>query len=261
MSATNFTFSVVMPAFNSGMTISRAVDSVLRQTWPPYELIIINDASNDNTAQVVGTFIREKGPFKVRLVNLEHNRGPAYARNIGWNLATGDYVAFLDSDDEWLANKLLVQLQYLRRLPDIVLLGQTYPSLNKSRTPIFRVSKHLILARNQFWTSTVVIRRCVPERFDDSIRRCEDHLLFCMLTLSYKRSYYISEPLVIEHKAPLGESGLSKSIIRMQIGNWRIYGILLRKHYINAFEYCVFEILSTLKFIARPIKIVLWKLG
>jgi len=262
MSATNVKFSVVIPAFNSGMTIKRAVDSVLRQTYPSYELIIVNDASSDDTVQVVEQFVREKPPVNVRLISLEYNQGPSHARNIGWNLATGDYVAFLDSDDEWLPDKLLIQSRYLHQIPDIVLIGQIYPSLNRSKKPIFKVGKCLILVRNYFWTSTVAVKKCVPERFDESLRRCEDHLLFCMLTLSYDRSYYFSDRLVIiEYKAPIGESGLSKSIVRMQIGNWHLYWVLLRKHYINAFSFCVLEIISTLKFILRPVRIMAWKLG
>ena len=261
MSTNNIKFSVIVAAYNSGMTIRRAVDSVLRQTYLPYELIIVNDASNDNTVQVVEPFVKEMQLVNVRLVNLEYNTGPAHARNIGWNLATGDYIAFLDSDDEWLPEKLLIQSRYINQIPAMTLIGQTYPSLNRWKKQIFKIGKRSILARNYFFTSTVAVKRCIPERFYEPLRRCEDHLLFCMITLSYDSSYYVSDLLVVEHKAPIGEAGLSKSIILMQIGNWRLYWVLLRKHYINAFSFCVLEIISTLKFILRPVRIMVWKLG
>ena len=253
--------SVVIPCFRCSATIGRAVASAARQSLLPAEIILIDDASGDNTLATLRALRDTYGTDWIKVIGLKENGGPAYARNIGWNLATGDYVAFLDSDDEWLPDKLLIQSRYLRQIPDIVLIGQIYPSFNRWKEQIFKVGKRSILARNFFWTSTVVVKKCVSERFEESLRRCEDHLLFCMLTLSYDRSYYISDPLVIEHKVPLGESGLSKSIIPMQIGNWRLYWVLLRKHYINAFSFCVLEIISTFKFILRPVMIMVWKLG
>jgi glycosyltransferase involved in cell wall biosynthesis len=252
-------FSVVIPTFNSSETIKRAIDSVVNQSYPPHELIIVDDASQDNTLQIVKILVEPIKQFTIRLICLDTNRGPAHARNLGWDVATGDYVAFLDSDDEWLPDKLLVQ-EWSIKQTGAVLIGQTYPSLNKFRVPIFRVDKKDILIRNFFWTSTVVVKRSVTERFYEPLRRCEDHLLFCRLTLVYECSYYISHPLIIEHKEPIGAGGLSKSIIQMQIGNWRLYYILFRERYVSLVSFILLEIISTTKFAVRPFRLAWWRI-
>lgn len=91
--------SVVIATFNNAQYIKQAIDSVLEQTYPVYEIIIVNDGSTDNTKEV----LQEYGD---KILYLETNRkGPACARNAGIKASTGDLVAFLDSDDYWVLDK------------------------------------------------------------------------------------------------------------------------------------------------------------
>jgi glycosyltransferase involved in cell wall biosynthesis len=92
--------SVVIPAFNAGQFIRRTVDSILAQTYSDFEIIVVDDGSTDNTADVV----RSYGP-KVRYI-YQQNAGDGPARNTGITAAEGDWIAFLDHDDEWLPKKL-----------------------------------------------------------------------------------------------------------------------------------------------------------
>jgi glycosyltransferase involved in cell wall biosynthesis len=98
--------SVIMPAYNRAYIISRAISSVLNQTHTNFELIIVDDGSADNTAEVVKNF----DDRRIKYIKHARNLGIAAARNTGMVISRGEYIAFIDSDDEWLPNKLLEQL-------------------------------------------------------------------------------------------------------------------------------------------------------
>ena len=101
--------SVVLPAFNRAASIAGALESVLRQTWRDFELIVVDDASTDGTREAVAA-VRDP---RLRLLASPANRGAAAARNLGIAAARGDWVAFQDSDDEWLPLKLEKQMARL----------------------------------------------------------------------------------------------------------------------------------------------------
>ena len=105
--------SVVMPAYNVGWCIGRAVDSVLAQDYRARELIVVNDGSTDDTRAVV-----ERYGAQVRLIN-QDNRGMCAARNVAIRSAHGAYVAFLDADDWWLPEKLARQVTLMESRPEI----------------------------------------------------------------------------------------------------------------------------------------------
>lgn len=105
------TVTVVIPAWNAEAWIERALDSVLGQTRPPDELIVVNDGSTDGTESLVRTY-----GDPVRLLSQE-NRGLSAARNVGIEVARGRWVAFLDADDYWLPEKLEKQLELIEREP------------------------------------------------------------------------------------------------------------------------------------------------
>ena len=100
--------SIIMPAYNGGRFIGEAIESVKAQTYPNWELLIIDDGSSDNTPSIVSEYA--KYDARLRLLRSPENRGPARARNIGIKEAHGRYIAFLDSDDKWLPRKLQVQI-------------------------------------------------------------------------------------------------------------------------------------------------------
>ena len=95
-------FSILLPTYNRADLIQRAIDSVLKQTFPYYELLIIDDASTDSTEELVRSI---KDP-RIKYIKHEVNKGQNPAYNTGLKLAQGEYIAFLDSDDEWLPTKL-----------------------------------------------------------------------------------------------------------------------------------------------------------
>ncbi len=103
--------SIVMPTYNCAGFIAESVRTVLDQTYPHWELIIVDDASTDNTAEVLAPFLKDS---RIRYVVQEQNGGAAVARSKALSLVTGDYVAFLDSDDLWHPEKLERQLAFMQ---------------------------------------------------------------------------------------------------------------------------------------------------
>ncbi len=105
----NGPIGVVIPTYNRAHLLPRAVRSALRQTWFEVEVVVVDDGSTDGTPDVVRGF---KDP-RVRLIRLDANRGPSRARNVGIQATRAEWVAFLDSDDEWLSDKLHYQMARL----------------------------------------------------------------------------------------------------------------------------------------------------
>ena len=103
--------SIVMPAFNAADTIEASVDSVMKQTYPWWELLIIDDGSTDSTCELLAGYLTDP---RIRLLRTSGRSGPALARNVGLEAAQGFYVAFLDADDLWLPEKLKIQVGAMR---------------------------------------------------------------------------------------------------------------------------------------------------
>ncbi|MHA6612414.1 glycosyltransferase family 2 protein [Photobacterium damselae] len=101
--------SIIMPAYNASLTIKDSITSVIEQTYSNWELIIINDCSNDDTLLKIESFTDER----ITVVNNEKNIGVALSRNVGIKRASGRFIAFLDSDDMWLPEKLKIQINEL----------------------------------------------------------------------------------------------------------------------------------------------------
>ena len=108
--------SVIIPVYNRASMIQRAIDSVLMQTYPSIELIVVDDASDDDLDFVLDTY-RESGELAFELIRLAENSGVSVARNKGIELASGEWISFLDSDDEWLVDKVSNQIQVLKDNP------------------------------------------------------------------------------------------------------------------------------------------------
>ncbi|MES2393141.1 MAG: glycosyltransferase family A protein [Acidobacteriota bacterium] len=103
--------SVIIPCYNAGKYLTQALDSVYAQNYEPLEIVVVNDGSTDDTAEVV------KAYPGVRYV-YQQNQGPPVARNTGLTHSTGELIAFLDSDDLWKEGKLALQRQYLEEHPE-----------------------------------------------------------------------------------------------------------------------------------------------
>ncbi|MEC4685991.1 MAG: glycosyltransferase [Nitrospirota bacterium] len=104
------TVSVIVPSYNRAHLLVRALQSILNQTYRDFEVIVVDDGSTDNTEEIVRSF----SALDIRYVRHESNKGEAAARNTGVLTAKGEFIAFLDSDDEWLPEKLEKQMAVFR---------------------------------------------------------------------------------------------------------------------------------------------------
>ncbi|MGN0777515.1 MAG: glycosyltransferase family 2 protein, partial [Aristaeellaceae bacterium] len=103
--------SVIMPTYNCGQFIAQSIQSVIDQTVTDWELLIVDDGSTDSTGAAVKPFMQ--GDPRIHYMRLAHNGGPAAARNEGLRRAAGKYIAFLDSDDLWVPEKLDKQMAFM----------------------------------------------------------------------------------------------------------------------------------------------------
>lgn len=126
-------FSVIMPLYNKAAYVEKAIRSVLEQTYPHYELIVVNDGSKDNSAIIAEELLKEVP--NARLINQE-NAGVAVARNNGVTQAKGDYICFLDADDWWDVSFLQEMQQFIKDYPEAGIWGTNYWYVKKGKTHI-----------------------------------------------------------------------------------------------------------------------------
>lgn len=191
------TVSVVIPTYNRAATLPRAIDSVLAQTLAPDEIVLVDDGSTDGTVEVLARY-----GDRVRNVR-QANAGVSAARNRGIAEASCEWIAFLDSDDEWLPDKLASQIAVLRRHPH--LRWCTCPSIRVSEhtsTPIklhrrdtreiesvgYLKSFFAIRTKGLFYTPGVMVHHSVFSQvgfFDTGISYLEDYDLWCRIAFAY----------------------------------------------------------------------------
>lgn len=197
--------SVIMPTFNRAETISKAIQSVYEQTYKNWELIIIDDASTDNTEDIVKTIDDER----IKYVKNECNRGANFSRNYGCKMAQGEYLAFLDSDNYWLSEKLEKQVQVLRSSSEKVAFVFCQIKLfNDEKVRVIPDDKFCIgnvesimKKYNVIDTNAVLMKRDVFEKmggFDESMPRLQDYDLFYnVIVIHHYEVKYMAE--ILDH--------------------------------------------------------------
>lgn len=186
--------SVVMPTYNRAHMIAAAARSVLEQTHGRLELIVVDDGSTDATEETV----RGLGDARIRYIRLDGNRGAAAARNAGIREAGGEYIAFLDSDDEWYGDKLEKQTAKMASLPEeygVVYCGFHYVQGGTGRvldtvTPRQRGDVREVILRQCFLSNPTALarRRCFEAcgMFDESLPSCQDWELWIRVARKYR---------------------------------------------------------------------------
>lgn len=195
--------SVIIPTFNRAILVMEAIDSVLKQTFQDFEILVVDDGSTDTTKEEVARINSEK----IRYI-YQVNKGPAAARNTGIRAASGQYIAFLDSDDLWLPRKLEKQIELFEKLTPDVGLVHCSVYLKKEHDLILKQAKakgnplrDLLLNTSNAYLSTPAIlvkKECFDKTglFDEGRWLSED-LDFCIKIAQHCRVDYVEEPLVV----------------------------------------------------------------
>lgn len=212
------TVSVVLPTYNRAELIDRSIRSVLQQTYEDFELIVVDDGSTDATAAA----LQKLGDPRLRCIRLETNRGAAAARNVGIRHAAGRFIAFQDSDDEWVAENLELHMHVFETCAPEV--GIVYSDMHRIRrdgsTDYHRsptlVPGVLIDPSTRFYQvcklgiqSSVIRRECFAQigDFNEAFPALEDLELFIRLSRRY-RFHHLQAPLVRYHET----DGLSQNM-------------------------------------------------
>jgi glycosyltransferase involved in cell wall biosynthesis len=197
--------SVIIPTYNRAHLIVRAIRSVLNQTYQDFEIIVIDDGSTDNTEEIIRGFKDKKVKY---IKKYKENKGSSIARNIGIKVARGKYIAFLDSDDEWLPEKLDKQIKVLQSespevgvvYSNLCYMDENGKSMNKLRNP--KKEGYIyedLFGKNYVGTdSTLLIRKECFHRvglFDDLLNTQQDWDMWIRIA-KYYRFALIKVPLV-----------------------------------------------------------------
>ena len=194
--------SAVIPVFNRPVQIKRAIGSVLAQTFRHVECIVVDDGSTDETPSI----LREFGN-RIKVITTA-NRGVSAARNTGVENATGEYIAFLDSDDEWRSEKIEKQITYMTSQNYKV--SQTDETWIRNGKIANQTKKHIKTAGDIFLQSldgcivslsTVIMEKTLFEKyrgFDENLAVCEDYDLWLRMSINEKFGL-IEEPLTVKY--------------------------------------------------------------
>lgn len=238
---THVPVSVVIPCFHCEDTVATAVHSVWEQDQRPRELIIVDDASGEITQMALRSIQQQYTQGWIKLMELEKNGGPSIARNLGWDNASEQYVAFLDADDFWHPRKIAIQYSMMTQYPSVVLSGhqaffeESAPThiQTLSALPALRVlDTKEMLAGNPFVTPSVMLRRNLPVRFNPRMRYCEDYALWLEIGLRFGQVALIMAPLAYVRRSG-AHGGLSDDEYRMRVGFARVYRELWRSGYLS----------------------------
>lgn len=195
--------SVVIPTFNRSEVLAKALDSVLKQTLVPNEIIVVDDGSEDGTEALCAEYIDQ-----IRFIRHKTNKGAPAARNTGVKSARGEWVAFLDSDDSWVETKLQDQLQFsIENRTEVSCTGVDYIRKNTSKKTHSTFNKCSLALEDVVWGcyfspgSTMLVKRKLFDEygfFDESLPRYEDWDWFLRVARHCSIGYLPSKLSLVE---------------------------------------------------------------
>ena len=225
------TVSVVIPTYNRADVIERSIKSIQDQTYQDFEIMLVDDASTDNTDEVVRRIQDER----IRYIKLEKNSGPSHSRNVGIKESQGKYIAFLDDDDEWLPDKLEAQVSLFDDTNNRV--GAVYsafwriqknkrvyipsPKIKKKEGDILKN----VLERYMIGTPAIIVRKDVLDEvgyFDVALQALVDWDLWIRIARSY-HFRFVDRPLTVSHYSKVSVSANRMNVVAA-------YEVLLKKH-------------------------------
>ena len=241
--------SIIIPAYNAADYIAETIESVFNQTYINWEMLIVNDCSQDNTAEIVQSYaVKDK---RIKLINLKQNSGAAVARNTAMQNAKGRYIAFLDSDDLWKKEKLQKQIEFMQQ-NDYGFTFTAYEHFKEVKENIqnqVQIPKSLnynqALKGNQIGCLTVMLDRKQIQNIYFTTQRHEDYILWLNILKQGITAYGIQENLA------LYRTGNSKSIsgnkLQSALWTWKVYRESQRLSVVKSMYYMWFYVVNGLK--------------
>lgn len=238
--------SIITPVYHAERFIEQTILSVQAQAYQDWEMILVDDCSNDRSGEIIKSFAVEDA--RIRYYRLEKNSGAAVARNTAIGYAKGEYLAFLDSDDLWLPEKLSQQLAFMKEKKCTF----SFTRINfidadnkivKSKVPIpERIDYRHLLRQTVIATSTVLINRCAFPYFTMPLRRGgQDYATWLMLLRHTDYAYGLNECLtsyrISDHSLSSNKFSSIRQVYEIQTQDEKISKV---KAVFNTFCFCVY---------------------
>jgi teichuronic acid biosynthesis glycosyltransferase TuaG len=196
--------SIILPVYNSFKTIQKTIDSVVNQSYKDWELIIIDDASTDETISIVEQFLKNYSNIHYYALDV-NSGGPAKPRNVGLRLSKYEWIAFIDSDDVWRFDKLEIQVDFLKRNPNVNFVSslKTFFSedlhlkLSPPKIEATTISFTDLTKKNRINNSSVLIKKELLSDFNEDLSfiAVEDALMWLKITEKGAKCVRINQPL------------------------------------------------------------------
>lgn len=214
--------SIITPAYNAAAYIAETIESVFAQSYTNWEMLIVNDCSKDNTAEIVQSYAKKDK--RIKLINLKQNSGAAVARNTAIQNAKGRYIAFLDSDDLWKEEKLQKQIEFMQK-NSYAFTFTGYEHFKENIKNEVQIPKSLnykqALKGNKIGCLTVMLDRKQIKNIQFIRQKHEDYILWLNTLKQGITAYGIQESLA------LYRTGNSKSIssnkLQSALWTWKVY--------------------------------------
>ena len=217
--------SIIMPTYNCADYILETIKSVQVQTWQNWELLIVDDCSSDNTEDIIKSILKEDS--RINFYKLHQNSGAAMARNKAMEMARGDYMAFLDSDDIWLPEKLEKQIGFMKE-NDIYFSCTAYEWIDEKGTPLNKVINTVkkadynrLLLDCPVGNSTVMYNVSLLGKFvTPNIRKRNDDALWLQILKKEKYIYGMKDVLM---KYRIRSNSISRNKLSLIKYHWKLY--------------------------------------
>lgn len=236
--------SIITPVYNSEKYISDTIDSVLAQTYTNWEMLIADDCSSDNSAEIINRYTDSR----IKYIKLESNSGAAIARNKALEQAKGNYIAFLDADDTWKPEKLEKQLKFMIE-KDIGFSFAGYEIIRDKKNKIIEVPD--TLNYNQFMKNTIIgtltvmiSRKHVGEVRLVDVKKDHDSMTWAKLLRQGNTAYGINESLAYYRKV---EGSISNNKIKAAKNHWNNCRRIEKLSIPKCMYYFFFYVLNAIK--------------
>jgi teichuronic acid biosynthesis glycosyltransferase TuaG len=243
--------SIIMPNFNSANYLEESINSVLRQSHKNWELIVVDDNSTDSSVGLLKSYSIDK---RIKVIFLDTNHGPAYAREVAINHSSGDYIAFLDSDDIWHEDKLDRQVSFMVANNHLFTYTNYIPfSLKKNyrKVKFSKVKGYRSILFHSPGNSTVMIEADLCRSIKiQNIKKRNDYLYFLTVIKRTKFAYLLDEDFTFYRLNPNGISNKKSSLISY---HWLIYRKIEKLNFFYSLFILIFIIFR--KFISTFLQI------
>ena len=246
--------SVIIPCFNASNTIKRAVDSVLKQKVEGLiEIIIIDDNSKDGTFKYLEKLISNEN-FIFRILKNERNKGVGFSRRKGIEVARGEFIAFLDSDDFWLENKLEKQLDLFKNKNNQIVFSDYFVENNSNKKEKFNLKKmpsYVYLKNNQYINnipnSTAVVRSKTAKKIKYPLIKLRNDFIYWNSILEMSSNYQaVNCNPGVGYSVYGSKAGISNNKFKLLSYQWETYRKYFNYSKAKSLKGIIFNIINSI---------------